>query len=56
MFKRILVALKFTPDSRPVLEKGIEIARELGGAGGRVHITMDIMGYLAVPGAGPSTQ
>ncbi len=30
MFKRILVALKFTPASRPVLEKGIEIARDQG--------------------------
>ena len=30
MFKRILVALKFTPASRSVLEKGIEIARDHG--------------------------
>ena len=30
MFKRILVALKFTPASRTALEKGIEIAREHG--------------------------
>ena len=30
MFKRILVALKFTPASRSVLEKGIEIAKENG--------------------------
>jgi len=30
MFKRILVALKFTPVSRTALEKGIEIARENG--------------------------
>ena len=30
MFKRILVAFKFTPASRPVLEKGIEIARDHG--------------------------
>jgi nucleotide-binding universal stress UspA family protein len=30
MFKRILVALKFTPASRTALEKGIEIAREQG--------------------------
>ena len=30
MFKRILVALKFTPASRTALEKGIEIARENG--------------------------
>ena len=30
MFKRILVAFKFTPTSRSVLEKGIEIAREHG--------------------------
>ncbi len=30
MFKRVLVAFKFTPDSRSVLEKGIEIARENG--------------------------
>jgi len=30
MFKRILVALKFTPVSRTALEKGIEIAREHG--------------------------
>jgi nucleotide-binding universal stress UspA family protein len=30
MFKRILVALKFTPASRSALVKGIEIAREHG--------------------------
>ena len=30
MFKRILVALKFTPASRSVLEKGVEIARDHG--------------------------
>jgi nucleotide-binding universal stress UspA family protein len=30
MYKRILVALKFTPASRSVLEKGIEIARDHG--------------------------
>jgi nucleotide-binding universal stress UspA family protein len=30
MFKRILVALKFTPASRSVLEKSIEIARDHG--------------------------
>jgi nucleotide-binding universal stress UspA family protein len=30
MFKRILVALKFTPASRTALEKGIEIARDHG--------------------------
>ena len=30
MFKRILVALKFTPASRSVLEKAIEIARDHG--------------------------
>ena len=30
MFKRILVALKFTPASRSVLEKGVEIAKENG--------------------------
>jgi nucleotide-binding universal stress UspA family protein len=30
MFKRILVALKFTPASRTALEKGIEIARAHG--------------------------
>ena len=30
MFKRILVGLKFTPASRTVLEKGIEIARDHG--------------------------
>ena len=30
MFKRILVAFKFTPASRTALEKGIEIAREHG--------------------------
>ena len=30
MFKRILVALKFTPASRSLLEKGIEIAKENG--------------------------
>ena len=30
MFKRILVAFKFTPASRSVLEKGIEIARDHG--------------------------
>ncbi len=30
MFKRILVALKFTPASQTALEKGIEIAREQG--------------------------
>ena len=30
MFKRILVAFKFTPASRPVLEKDIEIARDHG--------------------------
>ena len=30
MFKRILVAFKFTPASRPVLKKGIEIAKENG--------------------------
>ena len=30
MFKRILVAFKFTPASRPVLAKGIEIARDYG--------------------------
>ena len=30
MFKRILVALKFTPASRTALEKGIEIARKHG--------------------------
>jgi nucleotide-binding universal stress UspA family protein len=30
MFKRILVAFKFTPASRSVLEKGIEIAKENG--------------------------
>ncbi len=30
MFKRILVALKFTPASQTALEKGIEIAREHG--------------------------
>ena len=30
MFKRILVALKFSPASRSVLEKGIEIARDQG--------------------------
>ena len=32
MFKRILLALKFTPASRSVLEKGIEIARDHGAA------------------------
>jgi len=30
MFKRILVAFKFTPASRSVLEKGIEIAKDQG--------------------------
>jgi nucleotide-binding universal stress UspA family protein len=30
MYKRILVALKFTPASRSVLEKGIEIAKDHG--------------------------
>jgi len=30
MFKRILIALKFTPASQTALEKGIEIARENG--------------------------
>ena len=30
MFKRILVALKFSPASRSVLEKGIEIAKDHG--------------------------
>ncbi len=30
MFKRILVAFKFTPASRSVLKKGIEIAKENG--------------------------
>lgn len=30
MFKRILVAFKFTPDSRSVLEKSIEIAKDHG--------------------------
>ena len=30
MFKRILVALKFTPAGQTALEKGIEIAREHG--------------------------
>ena len=35
MFKRILVALKFTPASRSVLKKGIEIAR---GHGAELHI------------------
>ncbi len=30
MFKRILVAFKFTPASRTVLEKGIEIAKDQG--------------------------
>jgi len=30
MFKRILVALKFTPASQTALEKGVEIAREHG--------------------------
>ena len=30
MFKRILVALKFTPASRSVLKKGIEIAKDHG--------------------------
>ncbi len=35
MFKQILVAFKFTPASRPVLEKGIEIARDHGA---KLHI------------------
>ena len=30
MFKRILLALKFTPASQTALEKGVEIARENG--------------------------
>ena len=30
MFKRILIALKFTPASQTALQKGIEIARENG--------------------------